>query len=197
MVNTPLQKQINELKKILQKNKHITKILDNNPFSNNISWYLGAGCICQSVWNHSSGKKITNGIKDYDLIYYDAKDTSYETEGVLIQKGIKLYDKLPVEVEIRNQARVHLWFEKHFGHKINQLKSCENAINGWPTTATAVGVNKVRGNISIYAPYGLNDLFSMTIRPNKPFVTKEVYEKKADGWLKEWPDLRVIPWKQI
>ena len=196
MVNTPLQKQINELINIIQKNKYITEILKNNPFSNNISWYLGAGCICQSVWNHSSGRKITSGIKDYDLIYYD-KDLRKKSESEEQGRLGKKFSNLPIKVDVVNEARVHLWFEKDFGYKINKLSSCEDAINGWPTTATAVGVNKVRGNISIYAPYGLNDLFSMTIRPNKPFVTKEVYEKKVDRWLKEWPDLRVIPWKQI
>lgn len=197
MIDEPLQQQIAHLIKIVSKSPYITAILDSHPFPNCDSWYLGAGCICQSVWNYLSDKKITDGIKDYDLVYYDQADTSYEAEDVYIQKGKKLFKDLPIIVEIRNQARVHLWFENKFGKKINQLRSCEDAINSWPTTATAVGINKINGKINVYAPYGLNDLFGMVVRPNKPSVIKWVYEKKIERWTKKWPNLKIIPWEQI
>lgn len=197
MVNKTLQKQRKELINILQKNKYIVEILNNKPFLHNTSWYLGAGCICQSVWNHLSGNEITNGIKDYDLVYYDASDTSKESE-VKEQKRIKdKFFNIPAEIDVVNEARVHLWFEKDFGKKIDQFKSCEDAINCWPTTSTTVGINKINRRINIYAPYGLNDLFDMVVRPNKPSVTKEVYEKKVNKWTKRWPNLNIIPWKQI
>ena len=50
---------------------------------------------------------------------------------------------------------------------------------------------------NVYAPYGLNDLLGMVIRPNKPSVIKSVYEKKVEKWTKIWPDLKIILWEQI
>ncbi|OGC51266.1 hypothetical protein A2982_04135 [candidate division WWE3 bacterium RIFCSPLOWO2_01_FULL_39_13] len=197
MVDRPIQQQAEYLVKIVSKNPHIMAILNSNPFPHYNNWYLGAGCICQSVWNYLSDKEITNGIKDYDLVYYDAKDISKEGEIREQNRVEKLLSALPVEVDVVNEARVHLWFEQDFGKKINQLKSCEDAINRWPTTATAVGINKIDGKVNVYAPYGLNDLFGMVVRPNKPSVIKWVYEKKVEKWTKKWINLRVIPWKQI
>ena len=197
MVNKPLQEQINYLVDILQKNPYLKTILDSNPFPDDIRWYLGAGCICQSVWNFLSGKEITTGIKDYDLVYYDAGDISKDTE-TKEQRRIKtMFSSLPIDVEVINEARVHQWFEVDFGKRIDQFRSCENAIDDWPTTATAIGVNKMNGKINVYAPYGLNDLFGMVVRPNKPAVLKRVYEEKIEKWTKKWSNLKVIPWEQI
>ncbi|KKQ79819.1 MAG: hypothetical protein UT01_C0027G0004 [Candidatus Daviesbacteria bacterium GW2011_GWA1_38_7] len=191
MVDKPLQQQTDYLLEIVLKNPYISTILNGNPFPKYDNWYLGAGCICQSVWNHLSDKKITDGIKDYDLVYYNAKDISKESEEKEQERIRSLFLSIQAEIEVVNEARVHLWFEQDFGKKIDQLKSCEDAINRWPTTATSVGVNKINGKLNVYAPYGLNDLFGMVVRPNKPSVIKWVYEKKVEKWTKKWPDLKV------
>lgn len=34
-------------------------------------------------------------------------------------------------------------------------------------------------HFKIYAPYHLDDLFSMVVRPNKLIVTREIFENKA------------------
>lgn len=196
MTDKPIQEQLNFLIEILYKNPYIKTILEDNPFPNCKNWYLTVGCVSQSVWNYLCGRDIVDGIKDYDLIYYDNKDISKEGE-IKQQERIKRHFlTLPIEIEVINEARVHLWFEQDFGKKIDQLKSCEDAINGWPTTASAIGINKINGKVNVYAPYGLNDLFGMVIRPNKPFVIRWAYEKKVERWTKNWPNLKVIPWEQ-
>lgn len=196
-VNQSLQKQIETLIKIVLINPYIHKILNGDPFPNKKHWYLGAGCLCQSVWNYLSYIEITNGIKDYDLVYYDPKDISKNSE-LKEQARIKnMFLSLPVKIEVINEARVHIWFEKDFGKKIDQYKSCEDAINTWPTTATAVGINRINSKVNVYAPYGLNDLFCMTVRANKLQITKDIYERKVEKWTKYWPNLVVIPWNQI
>ncbi len=197
IVDSPVEDQINLLLEIVLKNPHISQIVQSNPFPNGESWYLGAGCICQSVWNYLLSRKPEEGIKDYDLVYYDAKDISKEAELKQQQRIKTLFSTLSAEVDVVNEARVHTWFEKDFGKKINQLKSCEDAINGWPTTATTVGINKIGSKFNVYAPYGLNDLFEMVVRPNKPSVIRWVYEKKVERWIKIWPNLKVIPWEQM
>jgi hypothetical protein len=40
------------------------------------SWYLGGGCVAQTVWNHLHGFAPTYGIKDYDVVYFDPDDFS-------------------------------------------------------------------------------------------------------------------------
>jgi hypothetical protein len=142
-------------------------------------------------------KNPEDGIKDYDLIYYDAKDISKETELKQQQRVTSFFSDLSIEIDVVNQVRVHTWFKEDFGKRINQLRPCEDAINGWPTTATCVGINRVDEKFNVYAPYGLNDLLGMVIRPNKPSVIKSVYEKKVEKWTKIWPDLKIILWEQI
>lgn len=74
MINKPIEEQTNHLIEIVYKNPHIPAILESNPFPNYDNWYLGAGCVCQSVWNYLSDREITDDIKDYDLVYYDASN---------------------------------------------------------------------------------------------------------------------------
>ncbi len=191
MYNQPLHVQIALLQKIIGQNEVIQNILKLAPTLEMPNWYLGAGCISQTVWNFLSGFSLSQHIKDFDLVYFDSSDLSYEAEDFYIQKA----KDLEIPVEIRNQARVHLWYEKHFGYQIKPYVSVEDAINRWPTTATCVGVKSVNGGLLVYAPYGLNDLAGMTVRPNKIQITKEIYEKKVSRWKKIWQKLTIIPWE--
>lgn len=159
------------------------------------NWYLGAGCLTQTVWNLAHGHEPTAYIRDYDLVYFDATDTSYEGEDAYIQAAKSLFADLHAEVEIRNEARVHLWFGRHFGYDIPPYESAEHAITTWPTTATSVGVRAEGGRWRIYAPYGLEDALSLVVRPNKGLVSQDVYEGKAARWLAHWPQLTVLPWE--
>lgn len=46
----------------------------------------------------------------------------------------------------------------------------------------------------MHAPFGLDDMFDMIVRPNKRIVTREVYERKAQRWATHWPRLTIMPW---
>ena len=131
-----------QLLQILEKNKSVQLILERAKELGMPNWYLGAGGVVQTVWNAKHGFDPENGIKDYDLVYYNADDISYKAEDVFIQKAKEVFKDIPVLVETRNQARVHLWYEKHFGQPIDQYRSVEEAISTWPTTATSIGVRK-------------------------------------------------------
>ncbi len=65
----------------------------------------------------------------------------------------------------------------------------------WPTTATSVGVRS-DGDYSfrVYAPFGLDDLLAMIVRPNKTLIAEEIYAAKVDRWIKLWPKLTIVPW---
>jgi hypothetical protein len=188
-----MSEQEKKLIDIVSKNQVIMGILAKTPSLHMKDWYLGAGCIPHTVWNHRSGFDLNHGIFDYDLVYFDDSDTSYEGEDSYIRQAKKLFGD--ARVEIRNQARVHLWHKDHFGYDIAPYTSTEAAISKWPTTATSIGIRlDEKGQIQVFAPCGLDDLLAMTVRPNKVNITEEIYMKKVERWIKIWPDLMVIPW---
>src|SRR5476651_2707925 len=70
---------------------------------------LTAGCLFQAVWNHQAQRPLDSSVKDYDVFYFD-NDLSWEAENEVIKATQRLFDDLKVNVEIKNQARVHLWY---------------------------------------------------------------------------------------
>jgi hypothetical protein len=89
-----------------------------------------------------SGNPLDYGIGDIDIVYYDSKDLSGEKEEYIERKIMSLLGDLPFKVDVKNEARVHLWYEKKFGYRIEPYQSLEDAINSWPTTATSLGVRR-------------------------------------------------------
>ena len=70
--------------------------------------------------------------------------------------------------------------------KIEPYKNSEDAINNWIATVHSIGITKENNQIKVYAPYGLNDIFSRTIRPIKHSNnSKELYNKKAEVGKKD------------
>jgi uncharacterized protein len=71
----------------------------------------------------------------------------------------------------------------------------EDAVARWPETATAVALRLNGGVIDITAPHGLDDLFSMIIRPTPAFVgdKRSIFRERLrqKGWLERWPRLIV------
>jgi hypothetical protein len=158
-------------------------------------WRLVSGAIYNTVWNALTGRPPLTGIKDVDLFYWDAGDLSYEAEDVVIQRGREVFAGSPVPVEIRNQARVHLWFEQHFGTPYAPLRSSAEGVDRFATRAHAVSVRlESDDTISIYAPYGLDDLFSFRIAPNRLIANRLTHETKAARAKAIWPELVVESW---
>jgi uncharacterized protein len=194
------EKHARELARLLAENTVVQTILLKAPELELGPHYLVAGCIAQTAWNVQNGYSAAANIQDYDLVYYDAGDTSYEAEDRVIQRARELFADVapsdgPGRIEVRNEARVHLWYAHHFGHAIAPYRSVEHAIDTFPTTATSVGVRRgAAGDLVIYAPFGLGDLLSGVVRPNKRQVPRARYEAKAARWKSCWPHLRVVAW---
>ncbi|WP_394173380.1 nucleotidyltransferase family protein [Guptibacillus hwajinpoensis] len=194
-LNKDVNSQIEILETILNLNENIEKVLKVSQLEFD-HYYVGAGSLVQTVWNYLSGYPLSYGISDIDIIYFDDKDLTKEKEEMIEQKLASSLSDLPLEIDVKNEARVHLWYKKKFGKDINPYQSLEDAINSWPTTATALGVRReTNGEFKVYAPYGLNDLFSMTVRANKLLISRDIYEAKAAKWVNLWPKLTVIPWE--
>ena len=161
------------------------------------SW-LVSGAIYNSVWNHVTGRPALTGINDIDVFYFDASDLSYEAEDRVIRRAEPVFADLPVPVQIRNQARVHLWYEQHFGAPYAPLThSCE-AVDRFATTTHAVAarLDEVGGQdwIELYTPYGLEAMLAFRVVPNRLTDNRETHERKAARASKVWPELVIEPW---
>jgi hypothetical protein len=159
-------------------------------------WMIFSGAVYQPVWNALTGRDFAYGIKDYDVAYHDDSDTSYEAEDVVIQRVAAAFaPPLRDLVEVRNQARVHLWFEKKFGadEPYPPLEDSAAALKRFVATAFCVGVRlEDDDTLRVWAPFGLEDLFAMRLRPNPLRV------KGAGGWERttgsakaRWPEITV------
>lgn len=164
-------------------------------------WRLVAGCIYQTVWNVLAGLPAGTGIKDYDVIYFDDRDRSFAGEDLIIKRLGDLHSKaqppLPEPIEIRNQARVHLWFEESFGASYPKLRSSDESLLYYSAKVHAVGVRLDSNDaLNIICPFGLADMFDMVIRPNRTIANATSYAIKAERALSIWPMLKVIPWQE-
>lgn len=185
------QRQI--LWKILSENIVLHQVIKEVQTFGYDNAYVGAGCICQSVWNYQNGYDPMYGISDLDIVYFDT-DLSYEKEDCVIKQVKQRFAGLPVAIDVKNEARVHLWITERFGYVIELYTCVEEAIDTWPTTASAVGVQMKGEVFSVYAPYGLNDMFGQIIRPNKVQITKETYLAKCTKWKAKWDSLQIVEW---
>ncbi len=190
--NADLEGQTMYLRDMLGHTEYLWNILSRGREIQLPNWYLGAGCITQTYWNYKHGYPVTKHIRDVDIAYYDPADLSETSERKHEDRIRSLFSDTSLQFDVKNQARVHLWYEKRFGYTISQYESVEDAINSWPTTATSIGLRFERFEQKIYAPFGLNDLFSMIVRPNKTQITREIYEAKVQRWLHCWPKLKVV-----
>ncbi len=154
---------------------------------------LFSGAVYQSAWNALTGRAPDYGIKDYDLGYFDP-DVSWDAEDAVIRRvAAALPPPLDVLTEVRNQARVHLWFEARFGEPYAPLKSTAQALERFVCPAFAVGARlEADGRISIAAPFGLDDLFAMRLRPNpnRP-ISAQAFARVSDSARARWPELTI------
>jgi hypothetical protein len=156
--------------------------------------WLVAGCLAQTVWNDAFGLPATHGISDIDLVYFDGEDLSAEAEAGHAALVRTLFADLGLWIDVKNEARVHLWYAEKFGNALAPYVSTEDAITTFPTTATAVGVQPRAGGLHVFAPYGLSDLLGLIVRPNKKQITQAIYDAKVKKWQAKWSGLRVVPW---
>jgi len=155
--------------------------------------WIVSGCLVQTAWNGLTGRAIDYGINDYDVFYFD-DDTSWQAEDDVIRKVQGQLTALGVKVEVRNQARVHLWYPQKHGLPYPALKGSTEGIDRFLTRNTKVGIRRAADGYDVYAPHGFDDIAGMIVRPNPgPNFSRANYEAKAARWKAVWPEIRVIP----
>ncbi|MCD0481061.1 nucleotidyltransferase family protein [Streptacidiphilus sp. ASG 303] len=183
------------LRSALSRNGVLLEVLDRAAGLDLPGWYLTGGCVVQTVWNAVTGRPPAHGIKDYDLFFFDDRDLSWEAEDAVVRAAGDAFGGLTAEVEVRNEARVHLWYEERFGVPCAPHGSTEAAIDSFAATTCCVGVRlETGGRWRVYAPHGLSDVFGLVVRPNPVLAPREVYEAKTERWRRQWPELTVLDW---
>ena len=191
----PVDEQLAHFRRALRQNSALTEVLVRAATMDLPGWYLVAGCLYQTVWNVVTGQPPEAGILDYDLAYFDDSDLSWEAEDEVIRAGDTIYAGLPAPVQIRNQARVHLWYQQKFGVPCPPHTSTETAIDTYEATTACLGLRaEPSGRWRVYAPYGLSDVFNLIVRPNPVLAPRHVYQAKTERWRSQWPELTVLPW---
>lgn len=161
-------------------------------------WRLVAGCLYQTVWNVLAERTRGTGIGDYDLIYFDDADLSWEAEDRVVARVAAATGSCVGPVQVRNQARVHLWFPEHFGVPYPPLASADESLRLYASEVHAVGVRlKDDGRLDVVAPFGLDDLFAMVVRPNKTLDNAASHARKAARVKSVWPEVTIVPWDEI
>lgn len=172
----------------------VTAVLDQIPRMQLPDCWLTAGVLFQAVWNGITGRAPGTGVRDADIFYFDP-DTSWAAEDAVINRAARVFDGVGIPVEVRNEARVHLWYAERFGAPAPRpFTGCRDAIDHFAAICCCVGVTVVDGKPEVYAPHGFTDLFDLVVRPNPVRAPQHVYESKAARWQAQWPELTLLPW---
>ncbi|TNE59362.1 MAG: nucleotidyltransferase family protein [Alphaproteobacteria bacterium] len=157
------------------------------------NWIIVAGCLFQTVWNVKTGRPVAHGIDDYDVFYFDKSDTSFEAEDLIIRQVDASFPDFPARIEVRNQARVHLWYPEKFGHPYPPLTSSFEGVDRFLHASCAIGLYADgTGAPRLYAPFGLSDLLAMRLRANPWNKGDARRQEKEAKWRKFWPELEVV-----
>lgn len=190
-------KQLQQLIDIVMSNDQLMKVFDAISMIGLENYYVGAGAVAQSIWNTLSGYPITQGISDVDIVYYNSDQLEESYEESLKSQLENLLSAFPLKLDVKNEARVHLWYAQKFGYSIAPYESLERAIDTWPTTATALGLRREPDmSWTVYAPYGVEDLFNMHLVANPRQITEAIYMSKVEKWTKKWPKLTYSKWRE-
>ena len=162
-------------------------------------WRVFSGAVYQSVWNALTGRPAGYGVRDYDVGYFDP-DTSWDAEDAIIKRVASAFEP-PFRdlVEVRNQARVPIWFPDHFGEPYDPLSGTDEALERFVAPAFAIGVRLEPDDaISIAAPLGLEDMFALTLRPNPNRGVARDWARVVERATARWPAVsamrRCISW---
>ena len=148
--------------------------------------WLVAGCLFQTVWNLQAGRVPHAHIKDYDLFYFDASNSSESAEQDRQAHAEAVLGDLGITVDVSNQARVHVWYESYFGHPYQELRSACEGIDRFLILATCVGIRPGQ----IYAPNGLTLLYDGILSMNPLTPYRDLFERKAASYCARWPWLQ-------
>ncbi|WP_159441805.1 nucleotidyltransferase family protein [Williamsia sterculiae] len=175
----------------IRQNPMIVRLVDELPALDLPDWFVAGGALMQTVWNVRTRRPVNHGILDYDVLYFDDSDLSEAAEQVVIDRVAAVFG---ADVQIRNQARVHHWYADKFGmdSPVRPLRDSRDGIDQFVAPCVAVGVTRSDdGELTVYAPFGLDDMNTMIIRHNVARASREAFDAKATRWRSRWPEVTI------
>ena len=151
--------------------------------------WIGAGFVRDAVWDHLHGYGHRPIFGDVDVVWFNP-ECANPAHDSLLEGRLRQYSS-SFDWSVKNQARMH----QRSGNE--PYCSTENALQYWPETATAVAVRMGDANsIEIIAPYGLDDLFELRLRPTPVFEREKLnmFRERvaAKLWRERYPQLQFI-----
>jgi hypothetical protein len=148
--------------------------------------WIGAGFVRSLVWDHLHQRNPSALPEDIDVIWFDPTRAGSETDSALENELSKRCSEL--NWSVKNQARMHI------RNADAPYQSATQAMICWPETATAVAVRlDHHDEIEISAPLGLEDLFSLRLRPTDRFRAEKysvfLERIRSKAWSETWPEL--------
>lgn len=152
--------------------------------------WVAAGFVRNAVWDHLHGYSHSPIATDVDVIWFDRARCEPAVDR---QLEALLHDRSPdIDWSVKNQARMHR------RNADVPYASATEAMRFWAETATAVAVRLDKdGHCEVAAPFGLEDLFALVLRPTPRFTQGKlgIYNERlrAKAWHARWPLLRNHP----
>lgn len=151
---------------------------------------LVAGALFQTVWNLQCGRAPGDGIDDYDVFYFDRDDVSPEAEARARERAGALVADLGITLDLCNQARVHHWYQEHFGHPTAARRSSEDSVGRFLVRCTCVGYALLPSRAPrLVAPFGLEEMYAGILRRNTPTAEAELFDRQVARYRARWPHL--------
>jgi hypothetical protein len=149
--------------------------------------WIGAGFVRTAVWDHQHGRSPSALGGDVDVVWHDprragpAEDRKHEAMLRAAEPSVTW--------SVKNQARMH----QRNGDA--PYVSATEAMRHWPETATAVAVRRTsREECEVAAPFGLDDLLGLILRPTPSFAGEKhpIYKERlrTKRWAALWPLLK-------
>jgi hypothetical protein len=149
--------------------------------------WIGAGFVRNVVWDHLHERPQSPPANDVDVIWYDPGRTDPAEDKE--HKAALRAAEPSISWSVKNQARMHI------RNGDAPYVSAVEAMRYWPETATAVAIRRHGfDDIEIAAPFGLEDLLNLVLRPTPHFSggKRGIYADRlrGKGWTTCWPLLR-------
>lgn len=154
-------------------------------------WCVGAGLVRNLVWDTLQGNCF-QAPEDIDLIYYELQTYKNNRQAELNKEIARISPA--IKWDVTNQATVHLWYCDDMSQSYPPFKNILEGIATWPEYCTAVAISLDSSDqLSILAPYGLEDLFNFKVRWNPKRASYNTFLERARKKFStsRWPQLRI------
>jgi uncharacterized protein len=150
--------------------------------------WIAAGFVRDAVWDHLHERTAKPPTGDTDVIWFNPggsehADAAYEA--LLKAQAPEL------RWSVKNQAGMHARNDDA------PYRDAPDAMRHWPETATTVAVRLTCDDrIEVAAPFGLDDLFALRLRPAPHFngPKRRIFDERVatKRWLERYPLLRNV-----